>query len=303
MKSYVMGPVATPQMPPNPCWIIRNPLESASLRVAEGLLVFSSYERGAQHAQQANLSAYSVNQLLWNDLVEGGRYTYSSAVIDYDADAPLVILPMEKVEGWPSTQAKVWPPGTPLLVETGTVNVPGYDLFKILDCFPITRKPREEWLTKDENHIQNHEWDGVAGKAFGGFHYQAWGTFRGQFMQDEGKIEENIPPATLHIYELTQEVLLEKIAATLGEQAEIKMGQIVGLMSQQPKGEPGTLDTEGVNLFFVRIGPEDEFHEGELSAVQLYWDDSHGEPHRWRINEDIIGNVHPRRPGTRVFST
>lgn len=224
MKSFVMVPVATPKLPPNPCWIIRKKEE------------------------------------------------------------------------------KVWPAGTPLLVETGTVNVPGYDQFKILDCFPIVRKPRSQWLTDDRDEIQNHEWQGVSGKAFGGFHYQAWGTFRAQFMRGKKKTEKNILPATLRIHELTQKARLEKVVAVLGKRAETKMGQIVGLVCHQPNGELGVLNTEGQNIFFVRNGPEAELCEGELVAVRLYWDDSHGEPHQWCFDEFIITNVSTWYPGVKVFS-
>ncbi len=140
-----------------------------------------------------------------------------------------------------TSETKVRPPGTSLLVETGAVSVPGYDLFSILDCFPIVWKPRNQRLTDDPDEIQNHEWQGVSGKAFGEFHYQAWGTFRAQFMRGKGKIEKNIPPATLRIHELIQEARVENMADFLGNRAETKMGQIIGLVCQQPKGESGVL--------------------------------------------------------------
>ena len=140
-------------------------------------------------------------------------------------------------------------------------------------------------------------------EAFGRFHYQVRGTFRVQFMQGKGKIEENIPPATLRIHELTQEVRLEKIVAALGERAETKMGQIVGLTCKQPNGEPGALSTKGKNLFFVRSSPETGLCEDKLVAVEIYWVDYHGEPYHWCFDEFIVKNVHERRPGTKVFSS
>lgn len=188
-----------------------------------------------------------------------------------------------------------------LVMETGTVNVPGCDLFKIQDCFPIVWKPRDQWLTDDPDCSHNQELHGVSGKNFGEFHYRTNGTFHSQFRRGNGKIEENILPAILHINELTQEALLEEIATTLGERAETKMGQIVGLVCKQPNGEPGVLDTEGENIFFVRSSPEAQLYPGELTTVRIFWDSSRWDS-RWRFDEFIIRNVHPVRLGTRVFS-
>ena len=80
-------------VPPETCWVIRSPDGHSSLRVAEGLLVFSRRGYANGHATSLGLGDFDLVSFSWSELAKAPRRSYDAAVIDFVADQEKVIIP------------------------------------------------------------------------------------------------------------------------------------------------------------------------------------------------------------------
>lgn len=84
-----------------------------------------------------------------------------------------------------------------------------------------------------------------------------------------GKVEENVEPAQLTPFKLTQNARDSDIIRELGgseNAAEVNLVDVWRLMERQPNGESGVLLTDGgVNIFYVRD------KNNVLSSVYVVW--------------------------------
>ena len=80
-------------VPPETCWVIRSPDGQASLRVDEGLLVFSRMGYANGHASSLGMGDFNLQSFSWSELVKAPGRSYDAAVIDFVADQGKVIIP------------------------------------------------------------------------------------------------------------------------------------------------------------------------------------------------------------------
>jgi len=105
------------------------------------------------------------------------------------------------------------------------------------------------------------------------------------------KIEKVVQAAELTVQGLGEASLDAPILAELGERAETSLAHLWALLLQQPKGEAGTLLTNGfANIFYVRDD------EGTLWTVSAHWSgggwdvsaDSVERPNEWDAGRQVI---------------
>lgn len=117
-------------------------------------------------------------------------------------------------------------------------------------------------------------------------------SFEKRFM---GKIEERAVVELLkYHHDLQYGSLDADILADLGgkETAEVTLAGVFELLKLQPRGQSGTLFTDGyANIFYVRDA------EGELRAVNVRWIGD-----GWFVNAPSVDDVRRWDPGDRVFS-
>jgi hypothetical protein len=81
------------------------------------------------------------------------------------------------------------------------------------------------------------------------------------------------------------------IIAELGNRHETSLADVWCFLRQQAKSEGGALQTNSVNIFFVRDGA------GELGVVDTVWGGA-----GWEVGASPVGNKRTWYPGTRVIS-
>ncbi len=96
-----------------------------------------------------------------------------------------------------------------------------------------------------------------------GVKFYLWSGFSSRFL---GKVEENVPPATIATHTLLRSSLDAPIMAELGDRKVIKLAQFCALIKAQAHGEAGPLLTNGyANIAYI------EDVEGNLWAVYASW--------------------------------
>jgi len=114
-------------------------------------------------------------------------------------------------------------------------------------------------------------------------------NFKSHFLK---KVEENVPQAQLKSRKLKQSSLDPPIITALGDNHETYLAQLWELLKAQPKGESGTLLTNGyANIFYIRDA------DNILWAVDMDWRDgswgvdaySIGYPGRWSGGDQVFG--------------
>ena len=80
-------------VPPETCWVIRSPDGQASLRVAEGLLVFSRMGYANGHATSLGIGDFNLQSFSWSELAQAPGRSYDAAVIDFVAGEAKVTIP------------------------------------------------------------------------------------------------------------------------------------------------------------------------------------------------------------------
>jgi hypothetical protein len=119
-------------------------------------------------------------------------------------------------------------------------------------------------------------------------------NFESWFLAGEGKVENAIPEGELRYGKLTKVSVDDPIIEELGGEtkAETALTEMFDLMSKQPKGEEGTLLTNGyANIFYVRD------LSGVLRAVFVLWNDD-----GWHVDAYSVEGLHAWSDGRRVFS-
>jgi len=107
-----------------------------------------------------------------------------------------------------------------------------------------------------------------------------------------GKVEENIPAATLTAHALTKASLDAPIMVELSNRAETFLAHLWELLRKQPKGESGALLTNScANIFYVRET------DGNLCVVSADWGSG-----GWHVGARSVGNPLRWGAGCQVFS-
>ena len=113
-------------------------------------------------------------------------------------------------------------------------------------------------------------------------------NFKSHFLK---KVEENVPQAQLKSRKLKQSSLDPPIITALGDNHETYLAQLWELLKAQPKGESGTLLTNGyANIFYIRDA------DNILWAVSVYWDDD-----GWNVDAYSVDTPGRWDDGDRVF--
>lgn len=145
---------------------------------------------------------------------------------------------LRKENPWPVIQKII----SDLLELIVTVNLPAVDSFRARDHFKVdtSGEVRIGWI--GDNFCQ-------------------------VFLSGDGRVETDVPEATLNVYRLLKSSLDGPIIAELGEQiAEITLAQMFELLKRQGCGQQGVLITNGyTNVFYVRDA------KGVLWAVGCLW--------------------------------
>lgn len=116
-------------------------------------------------------------------------------------------------------------------------------------------------------------------------------NFKKEFLN---KIEEALMRTEFRYHKLRKGSLDEPIINELGgkESAEIALLEMFSLLEAQPKGEFGTLLTNGyANIFYIRNSA------GALRTVLCYWDDD-----GWIVDANSVESPVKWDAGDRVFS-
>lgn len=80
---------------PEKFWILRDPSGTKSMRVDEGLLVFSLPGYAAGHAITKGIGDFNVETYEWKQFVSSDKHQYSHVVLDYfSKDAPMNVIPV-----------------------------------------------------------------------------------------------------------------------------------------------------------------------------------------------------------------
>ena len=119
-------------------------------------------------------------------------------------------------------------------------------------------------------------------------------NFEKWFLQGDGKVEEPIPEMVLDYAKLLRSSKDGSVITSLGGEkvVEAKLSSILCLMSQQEKGQDGTLITNGyANIFYV------EDINGALRAVRVVW-----EGDGWGVSACSVEGPYGWLVGFRVFS-
>jgi hypothetical protein len=115
-------------------------------------------------------------------------------------------------------------------------------------------------------------------------------TFQHNFL---GKVETDVPECTFQKSRLTKGSLDKPILKELGDRATISLAHLWELLKKQPKGEKGSLLTNGyANICYV----EDE--RGTLWAVDADWYSGRG----WYVDASSVSGPHDWGAASRVFS-
>ena len=113
-------------------------------------------------------------------------------------------------------------------------------------------------------------------------------NFKSHFLK---KVEQNVPQAQLKSRKLKQSSLDPPIITALGDNHETYLAQLWELLKAQPKGESGTLLTNGyANIFYIRDA------DNILWAVSVYWDDD-----GWNVDAYSVDTPGRWDDGDRVF--
>ena len=114
-------------------------------------------------------------------------------------------------------------------------------------------------------------------------------NFKSHFLK---KVEENVPEAQLKSFKLNKASFDPPIITALGDKHETYLAQLWELLKAQPKGESGTLLTNGyANIFYIRDA------DNILWAVLVGWGVG-----SWSVGADSIDRPYGWRGGNRVFS-
>ena len=154
---------------------------------------------------------------------------------------------------------------TPLLARVDTIEVPAVARFVAADHFK----------------------SGVAGITF-------WfgDNFKRHFL---GKVEENVPAATLAINRLNRSSVDGPIRRELGaEREEIALAHFYELIKNQPRGERGKLPTDGT--WIIAYIKDDK---GNLWAVRASW---YSFDREWSVDAYSVGNPCEWFAGYQVLS-
>ena len=112
--------------------------------------------------------------------------------------------------------------------------------------------------------------------------------FKSHFLK---KVEENVPQAQLKSRKLKQSSLDPPIITALGDNHETYLAQLWELLKAQPKGESGTLLTNGyANIFYIRDA------DNILWAVRVYWGGD-----GWDVDASSVGDPYGWDDGDQVF--
>ena len=141
----------------------------------------------------------------------------------------------------------------------------------------------------------------VARDAFGesnpdGIKFYFWDNFRSNFL---GKVEEDVPTATIAVHRLEKASLNRPIMAELGvdektKKGVMKLAQFYELIKAQAHGEEGSLLVNGyANIAYI----EDE--EGNLWAVNADW---YSVYRGWSVDAFSVGFPYGWSAGSRVLS-
>lgn len=108
------------------------------------------------------------------------------------------------------------------------------------------------------------------------------------------KVEENVPEINLAVSRLERASLDTPILAELGDNAEVSLVYLFGLLKKQANGEDGILLTNGyANIFYTRDD------EGVLWAVGAGWRSCY---RCWRVEARSVGDPCRWGDGCQVFS-
>lgn len=81
---------------PEKFWILRDPSGTMSMRVKEGLLIFSLPGYAAGHAISKGIGDFNVEPIEWQTLVASDTQKYEYVVLDYfSEDAPMNLIPVK----------------------------------------------------------------------------------------------------------------------------------------------------------------------------------------------------------------
>ena len=76
---------------------------------------------------------------------------------------------------------------------------------------------------------------------------------KSEFQQHfEGRIEENVPAATVNIWELDGEIHPREILRELGDRAELPLAHVYALLAKQPRARAGLLRLDALTVCYVR---------------------------------------------------
>jgi hypothetical protein len=133
---------------------------------------------------------------------------------------------------------------TPALRAAGTVSVPGAKLFVA-----------DDHLSPD--HLSPNGNPATTRIAF------VWTAFMDEFLP---KVEEDVPPAELTLYDLTKPSVDAEIITELDDTYETYLADLSALLRMQDSGEDGPLLTNGLaNIFYIRA------KDRSLWAVYAHW--------------------------------
>jgi hypothetical protein len=121
-------------------------------------------------------------------------------------------------------------------------------------------------------------------------------NFKTHFLKGMGKIELDVPAATLNVYKLKEASVDGPILAALGGTiaAKASLAYMAQLIKAQAKGQEGVLLTNGwANIFYV----EDD--NRELWAVNCNWYSGHG---KWVLNASPVTDPCRWLAAAHIFS-
>jgi hypothetical protein len=80
-------------VPPDTFWVLRDPSGTMSMRVEEGLLIFSLPGYAVGHAISKGIGDFYIVPFEWKKFVSAGNRPYSHVVLDYFShDMPMNII-------------------------------------------------------------------------------------------------------------------------------------------------------------------------------------------------------------------
>jgi hypothetical protein len=166
-------------------------------------------------------------------------------------------------------------------------SLPAPDRMVLLELLRTADGAAQEAFKANDFFKENDQPDGIK--------FWLGGNFKKHFLKGIGKIELDVPAATLNVYKLRENSVDGPILGALGgnDVAKTSLAYMAQLIKAQPQGQEGVLLTNGwANIFYI----EDD--NGGLWAVDCYWRSDGREwnveacpvayPYRWLAGRQVV---------------